>query len=135
MSEDIWVKGDAQQLGLMIRNLLDNAIRYTPEGCKVWLTVAYEGHDAIIVVGDNGMGIPLDAQPRIFERFFRVDRARSRERGGTGLGLAIVKHVLELHGGRIDLESELGHGSVFTARIEALMPPRRDELTVVKEET
>ncbi|HZK52204.1 MAG TPA: ATP-binding protein, partial [Actinomycetota bacterium] len=72
---------------------------------------------------DNGIGIPLEAQARVFERFYRVDRARSRDRGGTGLGLAIVKHVAELHGGTVQLESELGRGSIFTARVPAVPPP------------
>jgi signal transduction histidine kinase len=74
-------------------------------------------------VSDNGIGIPLEVQARVFERFYRVDRARSRDRGGTGLGLAIVKHVAELHGGTVQLESELGRGSIFTARVPAVTPP------------
>jgi two-component system phosphate regulon sensor histidine kinase PhoR len=80
--------------------------------------------DAVIQVGDTGIGIPLEAQARVFERFYRVDRARSRDRGGTGLGLAIVKHVVELHGGAVHLESELGRGSTFSARIPARRAPR-----------
>lgn len=124
----VWVRGDEQQLSLMIRNLLENAVRYTPEGGMVTLEVVATGGDAVIRVADTGIGIPLEAQARVFERFFRVDRARSRARGGTGLGLAIVKHVAELHGGEVSVDSELGRGSTFIARIPA-MPP--DSLTSV----
>lgn len=122
IQEQIWVRGDDQQLSLMIGNLLENAIRYTPEGGHVRLELTIVGPDAALSVVDTGIGIPLEAQGRVFERFFRVDRARSRARGGTGLGLAIVKHVAELHGGEVSVQSELGRGSTFTARIPALQP-------------
>jgi signal transduction histidine kinase len=115
----VWVKGDEQQLGLMIRNLLDNALRYTPEGGSIEIEVAREGGDAIVRVRDSGIGIPLNAQSRIFERFYRVDKDRSRDRGGTGLGLSIVKHVAELHAGHVAVESELGEGSTFTVHLPA----------------
>ena len=90
------------------------------------LTVEVKGAGGVaeIRVSDDGIGIPLEAQTRIFERFYRVDRARSRDRGGTGLGLAIVKHVAELHGGTVELHSELGQGSTFTVRIPLLEPAR-----------
>ena len=117
---DIWIKGDDQQLAVMIRNLLENAIRYTPERGSVILEVRPDGGNAVVIVRDTGIGIPLEAQGRVFERFYRVDRARSRARGGTGLGLAIVKHVVELHGGEVALQSELGEGSTFTARLPML---------------
>lgn len=119
-TDPIWVRGDEQQLALMIRNLLDNAVRYTPEEGTVTVEVAKDGGEALLAVEDDGIGIPREAQSRVFERFYRVDRARSRERGGTGLGLAIVKHVAELHAGRVELESELGQGSTFTVRLPAL---------------
>lgn len=118
--EDVWVVGDEQQLGLMIRNLLENAIRYTPEAGTISLAVTQSDGDALVRVIDNGIGIPREAHGRVFERFYRVDRGRTRERGGTGLGLAIVKHVAELHGGTVGLSSELGGGSDFTARLPAL---------------
>lgn len=118
----VWVKGDDQQLGLLMRNLLENAVRYTPEGGAIALEVDLVGDMAVISVSDTGIGIPLESQGRIFERFYRVDRARSRDKGGTGLGLAIVKHVAELHGGEVTLSSELGVGSTFTTRIPALKP-------------
>lgn len=113
---EVWVRGDPQQLALLIRNLVENAIQYTPSGGTVSVDVKAAGLTACIRVADDGMGIPLESQARVFERFYRVDRARSRDRGGTGLGLAIVKHVVELHGGTIDLHSELGSGSTFTVR-------------------
>lgn len=116
----VWIKGDGQQVSVMIRNLLENAIRYTPERGRVNLAVRADGGDALVIVRDTGIGIPLEAQGRVFERFYRVDRARSRARGGTGLGLAIVKHVVELHGGEVSLQSELGEGSTFTARLPLL---------------
>ena len=116
ITPDVWVRGDEQQLALLVRNLLDNAVRYTGEGGEVTLEVGRTDGDATLSVADNGIGIPRDVQARVFERFFRVDRARSRERGGTGLGLAIVKHVAELHGGGVEIHSELGEGSTFIVR-------------------
>ena len=114
---EVVVSGDEQQLSLMLRNLLDNAIRYTPEEGHVALDIRPEGDEAVVRVIDTGIGIPMAAQERVFERFYRVDKARSRDRGGTGLGLAIVKHAVELHGGSIGLESELERGSTFTIRL------------------
>ena len=116
----VWVEGDAQLLSLMVRNLLDNAVRYTAAGGTTALDVRLDGPDALVEVVDSGIGIPLEAQTRVFERFYRVDRARSRDRGGTGLGLAIVKHAVESHGGRIELASELERGSTFTVRLPAV---------------
>jgi signal transduction histidine kinase len=120
IADDVWVRGDEVQLGMMIQNLLENAIRYTPKFGSIRLRVIRDGDWAHVSVSDTGSGIPRDAQPRIFERFYRVDRARSRDRGGTGLGLAIVKHVIELHGGRVELASELGEGSTFSAYLPAI---------------
>lgn len=114
--EKVTIMGDEQQLSLLVRNLLLNAIQYTPEGGEVRVETRQLGDQAIFRVADTGLGIPLEAQGRVFERFYRVDRARSRDRGGTGLGLAIVKHVTELHGGEVQLHSELGTGSTFTVR-------------------
>jgi len=120
IAEDVWVRGDEEQLGMMIQNLLENAIRYTPNSGSVRLEVLRSGDQATVSVVDTGIGIPREAHSRVFERFFRVDRARSRDRGGTGLGLAIVKHVAELHGGRVEVESEIGAGSTFSAYLPAL---------------
>jgi two-component system sensor histidine kinase SenX3 len=107
------VVGDPAQLGMAVRNLVDNAVRYSDEG-TVRLSVAADDDVAEISVSDEGIGIPHDELPRIFERFYRVDRARSRATGGTGLGLAIVRHVAENHGGRVEVQSEFGLGSTFT---------------------
>ena len=114
------VRGDAGQLAVMIKNLLDNAIRYTPRAGEVVVEVSSDRDRALIEVRDNGIGIPLRDQARVFERFYRVDEGRSREQGGTGLGLAIVKHVADLHGGRVELTSVLGEGSVFTVTLPLL---------------
>ena len=117
---EVWIKGDEQQLGQMIRNLLENAIQYTPAGGRVTLTLARRPGEARLTIEDTGVGIPQEAQKRVFERFYRVDQARSREHGGTGLGLAIAKHVAELHGGSIELTSELGEGSTFDVHFPLL---------------
>jgi signal transduction histidine kinase len=111
------VRGSARDLALLIRNLVDNALRYTKEGGRVEVAVGPDGDRVKVRVTDTGVGIPSRDLGRIFERFYRVDRARSRETGGTGLGLAIVKHVAENHGGEISIESELDRGSVFTVRL------------------
>ena len=121
----VWIMGDEGQLGTMIRNLLENAFHYTPPQGRVTIEVSERGGMACIEVADTGIGIPLEAQSRVFERFYRVDRGRSRDSGGTGLGLAIAKHVTELHGGQIQVESELGRGSTFTARIPSAAPERK----------
>ena len=108
------VRGDETQLTSMFTNLVDNAVQYTPPGGRVEVTGGFEGSEIAIRVSDTGIGIPRASLPRIFERFYRVDKARSKETGGTGLGLSIVKHVAENHGGRVTVESSLGEGSTFT---------------------
>jgi two-component system, OmpR family, phosphate regulon sensor histidine kinase PhoR len=107
------VAGDARRLQEVLQNLLDNAIQYTLPGGKIILTADLRHEEVIFTVADTGIGIPTADQPRIFERFYRVDAARSREAGGTGLGLAIAKHLIEAQGGRIWVESEIGAGSKF----------------------
>lgn len=107
------VRGSGRDLALLVRNLVDNAVSYTPRGGAVTVRVREASGHATITVRDTGVGIPGRDLPRIFERFYRVDRARSRETGGTGLGLAIVRHVAENHGGTVAVESELGAGSTF----------------------
>ncbi len=111
------VRGSARDLSLLVRNLVDNAIRYTKAGGKVKVAVATDDGGVRLEVADTGVGIPARDLSRIFERFYRVDRAGSRETGGTGLGLAIVKHVAENHGGGVSVESELGRGTTFTVRL------------------
>jgi two-component system phosphate regulon sensor histidine kinase PhoR len=111
--EPVTVRGARGDLALLVRNLLENAVRYSPEGGRVDVRLAERDGRAVLEVEDTGIGIPTRDLPRIFERFYRVDRARSRETGGTGLGLSIARHIAERHGGRIEAESELGRGSTF----------------------
>ena len=114
VSEDLPdVAGDARRLQEVLQNLLDNAIQYTLPGGKIHLTAELKSDEVVFTVADTGIGIPTADQPRIFERFYRVDAARSREAGGTGLGLAIAKHLVEVQGGRLWVESEVGVGSKF----------------------
>ena len=107
------IAGDRRRLAEVLQNLLDNAIQYTMSRGKIVITAEAGDSEVVITVSDTGIGIPKADQPRIFERFYRVDVARSREAGGTGLGLSIAKHLVEVHGGRIWVESELGQGSKF----------------------
>jgi signal transduction histidine kinase len=113
------VRGSARDVSLLVRNLVDNAIRYTKPGGRVHVDVRAEEDVVVFVVSDTGIGIPTRDLDRVFERFYRVDRARSRETGGTGLGLSIVRHVIENHGGTIRVESELGRGTRFEVRLPA----------------
>lgn len=117
--QDVLVIGDASALEQVVFNLLDNALMYTPEGGDVSLSIEREtgssaGSRVLLCVRDSGIGIPPKDLPRIFERFYRVDKARSRAQGGTGLGLAIVKHIVENQGGSVTVESVENQGSTFT---------------------
>ncbi len=107
------VRGDAGRLRDVIQNLLDNAVQYTPAGGRIVVSANAKNGDVVFDVSDNGIGIPQADLGRIFERFYRVDDARSREVGGTGLGLAIAKHIVEAHAGKIWVESTVGEGSSF----------------------
>jgi len=113
------VFGDADLLATAIRNLVANAVNYSAPGTRVAVIVRSREELVEIAVADQGQGIPESEQTRIFERFYRVDAARSRETGGTGLGLAIVKHICANHGGEVTVWSEQGHGSTFTMRLPA----------------
>jgi signal transduction histidine kinase len=113
------VLGSGRDLALLVRNLIDNAIRYTRPGGTVEVALGTDAADVVLTVRDTGIGIPQRDLGRIFERFYRVDRARSRETGGTGLGLSIVRHVVENHGGKISVGSELGRGTRFEVRLPA----------------
>ncbi len=106
--------GDAGRLEQVVTNIVSNSVKYTPEGGKVKVSCGTRYTEAFIEVSDNGIGIPERDLPRIFDRFYRVDKARSRESGGTGLGLAIAKELVELHGGKIDIKSKVGSGTRVT---------------------
>jgi two-component system phosphate regulon sensor histidine kinase PhoR len=108
------VDGNRDQLKQVLINLVDNAFKYTPSGGQIRISAWAEPGLVKVAVADTGMGIPPEDLGRIFERFYRVDKAHSREVGGTGLGLAIVKHIVESHGGRVEVESSLNRGSVFS---------------------
>jgi signal transduction histidine kinase len=115
--EPITIVGDRLRLRQLMLNLIDNAIKYTPDGGTVKLSL--EGHNgsAVFAVQDTGIGIPLEEQEKIFNRFYRVDKARSRELGGTGLGLSIARWIAELHRGTIGVQSEPNKGSTFTVTL------------------
>lgn len=108
------INAGARSIEEILQNLLGNAIRYTPGGGRIRVKAAVGNGEMILSVSDTGIGISSADQPRIFERFYRTDAARSRESGGTGLGLSIVKHLVEFHGGRIEVESEIGRGTTFS---------------------
>ena len=114
---DAVVHGDQDQLMTAVRNLVDNAVRYSPEGTTVGIGLSSVDGLAQVTVTDQGIGISPEEQERVFERFYRVDAARSRQTGGTGLGLSIVKHVVINHGGEVTLWSQPGRGSTFTIRL------------------
>jgi len=112
-------RADRRKLALALSNLVDNALKYGKEGGRVTLSGRIEGDDCLLEVADDGPGIPPEDIPRIFERFYRVDKGRSRELGGTGLGLSITKHIVESHGGILRVESRIGVGTRFLIRIPA----------------
>jgi len=116
----IQVNGNSQRLEQVFTNLLENAIKYTPRGGRVSARVRAGAREVSVDVEDTGVGIPAQHLPRVFERFYRVDRSRSRDMGGTGLGLAIVKHVLRAHGGQVSVQSEEGRGTTFTVTLPRL---------------
>lgn len=107
------VSADEDLMGQVFINLLDNAIKYTPHGGVITVRMKVENNMVITRVTDSGVGIPEESQVRLFERFYRVDKARSRELGGTGLGLAIVKHIVESHAGKVEVQSQVGKGTTF----------------------
>jgi signal transduction histidine kinase len=109
--------GDQSKLHQVLYNLTDNAIKYTPDGGNIHVSLHLDGDDVVWRVRDNGVGIPEEDQDHVFERFYRVDKARSRETGGTGLGLSIVRQLVTMHGGEVTVESMPGEGSEFTVRL------------------
>ena len=123
-SEGVSVMGDSGQLISAVANLVDNAVKYSPAASSVDVTVGSVGGEVRVEVVDHGVGIPARDLGRIFERFYRVDQARSRETGGTGLGLSIVRHIVANHGGGVEVESREGRGSTFALTLPVL----QDEL-------
>jgi heavy metal sensor kinase len=126
-AEPVWVEGDQARLKQVVVNLLDNAIKYTLQGGAVTLSVSSIDSKAVLEVADNGIGIPAEALPRVFDRFFRVDKARSRELGGAGLGLSIVKSICTAHHGRVEASSPPGQGSRFRVELPQAAPPTNNQ--------
>jgi two-component system phosphate regulon sensor histidine kinase PhoR len=129
VSRDVFVRADARRLEQMLMNLVDNAVKYTREGTEVRVSHEREGARDRVHVADTGEGIAAEHLPRIFERFYRVDSARSRDMGGTGLGLAIVKHLARAHGGEATARSEPGRGSTFTLELPSAPEAQADART------
>jgi heavy metal sensor kinase len=123
VSSGVWVEGDRSRMKQVVVNLLDNAIKYTPTGGAVALTVKSQDGKAVFEVADNGIGILPAALPKVFDRFYRVDPARSRAQGGAGLGLSIVKSICTAHHGRVDASSNPGQGSRFHVELPLASPP------------
>jgi signal transduction histidine kinase len=113
VEDGLTLEGDPIKLNQILYNLMDNAMKYTPDEGTVTVTLRREDDAIVWRVRDNGVGIPEEDLDHIFDRFYRVDKARSRETGGTGLGLSIVKQLVTMHGGTISVESEAGKGSEF----------------------
>ena len=114
------VLGDADRLKQLFINLIDNAVKYTPNGGEVTVSLERDTDWARISIADTGVGIPEQDLPKIFDRFYRVDKARSREKGGTGLGLAICKWIVDVHGGTINVASQVGKGTIFTVQLPVI---------------
>lgn len=125
IQKPLYLLADPEALHKMLANLLDNAVKYTPEGGVIVIRATVLGTHCEIAVKDTGVGIPKKDLPHIFERFYRVDKARSRELGGTGLGLAIVKHLSQAQGGDVRVESELERGSQFYLTLPLAGPPQK----------
>ena len=115
------IRADETRLREVFDNLLDNAVKYSNKNGEIRLAAARHGTEATLSVSDNGIGIGPEDLPRIFERFYRADKARSREMGGTGLGLSIVKHIAQLHSGRVEAESELGKGTTISVILPLIL--------------
>ena len=121
LPQDIIVQGDPLLLYSIFRNLVDNAINYAGTGTTVEISATHQSNSWLFTFSDNGIGIPAEHLPRIFERFYRSDKGRSREMGGTGLGLSIVKNAVMLHGGHITVSSPAGGGLVFEFTLPSLV--------------
>ena len=117
IADGVHLTGDASKLSQVVYNLIDNAVKYTPREGVVRVALKADSQQAVLTVRDNGIGIPAEDVKHIFDRFYRVDKARSRATGGTGLGLSIVRQMVKLHGGDIAVESTVGEGSTFTVTL------------------
>ena len=117
ISDACEIFADPLKIQQVIYNIIENGIKYTPDGGKIRVRLFREGRDAILKISDTGVGIPPEDVPHIFDRFYRVDKARSRETGGTGLGLSIVQQIVRLHAGSIDVQSQMGKGTTFTIEL------------------
>ncbi len=129
----VTVDGDDEMLKRMLLNLLDNAVKYTPPGGRISVALGSQNGEARIVVTDTGIGIPVADQPRIFDRFYRVDKARSRALGGAGLGLSIARWIVEGHAGSLSVESAVGRGSSFTVELPLRFPESQLKVLPVKD--
>ena len=116
------VNGDRERIEQVITNIVSNAVKYTPDGGQIDMTVGTDGPNVFVRVTDNGIGIPEKDLPRLFDRFYRVDKARSRESGGTGLGLSIAQEILNQHKGKIEISSVYGEGTSVTITMPAALP-------------
>lgn len=123
-TDPVLVLGDRAQLEQVVANLLSNAVKFTDDGGRIWAQVRSDGDEAVLVVGDTGIGIPLDEQPGLFTKFFRSSTARQRAIQGTGLGLSIVSAIISAHGGRVEVDSAHLSGTTFTVRLPLLPTPR-----------
>jgi signal transduction histidine kinase len=117
VNQSLYVKGNLEQLYRLVSNLMINGIQYTPAQGKVQITLSRLENQGVITIHDTGIGIASSEQKHIFDRFYRVDSARSRKTGGSGLGLAIASAIVQAHQGSIQVQSELGKGSTFTIRL------------------
>ena len=117
ITDEVALQADAPLLARAISNLIENGIRYNRPGGSVTITVQREVNEIVVRVADTGIGIPPEEQAHIFERFYRIDRSRARHTGGAGLGLSIAAHIIQLHGGAIQVESTPGAGSTFTVQL------------------
>jgi signal transduction histidine kinase len=118
--DQVYVLGDSDRLKQLFLNLVDNAIKYTPAGGEVFMSLSKKDGMALVEIQDNGVGIPVEDLPRIFDRFYRVDKARTRNPGGSGLGLSIARWIAVAHGGNIYVESSVGKGSTFSVSLPIL---------------
>ena len=124
--DNLTINGDRHKLRQLFLNILDNAIRYTPSGGSISCSLVKEENRAVVTIGDTGIGIPAEHLPFIFDRFYRVDKARSRAEGGMGLGLAIAGSIVKAHGGEIDIESQVGKGSTVLIMLPLLESPKKE---------